>query len=144
MFRGSDYKTRQSDVSGLRCQKGKSDEWWLEPFCTIQTFQSYFKYFTTLWKKGHLMLFSVGKLNIFKRMHKVCSTQVSHSAMTVWQWANIYNTITQTQSAKWNSDIINCVVYIYGFPTVTCQKVFVKKGLLCCFHHTEKKTNMTN
>lgn len=35
----------------------------------------------------------------------------------------------EMEATKWNSVIINSIIYTFAFPTVTCQNVFTKNDL---------------
>lgn len=56
------------------------------------------------------------------------SVPVSHDSMTVSQHERYQD--PEIGAAKWNSAIVNCVIYTFAFPTVTCQNVFCEEQSL--------------
>ncbi len=50
------------------------------------------------------------------------SVQVSRDSVTESQHEQYQD--TNTEVSKWNSAIINCIIYTCAFPAVTCQNVF--------------------
>lgn len=63
---------------------------------------------------------------------------MSHNAMTLWQWDSM-NQDPEKKAAKWNSAVINFIIYTWSFPTVTCPNVFSDKERGGGFQNSEKK-----
>ena len=73
------------------------------------------------------------------------SVPVSHDSVTVSQRAQYQD--PETEATKWNSAVINFIIYTCAFPAVTCQNVFLEKGFCCAVSplvawqpHSEVKT----
>ncbi len=57
------------------------------------------------------------------------SVPASHDGVSISQHAQHKD--PDTEAAKWNSAIINFIIYICAFYTVIFQNVFRENGLLC-------------